>query len=83
MLSTTIMERKLERVVDIVQCLLGIIHVTLEILNVGIHSVLVLGHLLFKAPKIITMFVHHIVAEVKLDFNVGELSFQVIHDGLL
>ena len=62
------MKKSLERGVDIVQSLLGMCHVMLEILNVGIHSVLVLVHL---------------VVEVELDFYVGELIFQVIHDCLL
>ena len=43
------MKKSLERVVDIVQSLLGMRHVMLEIFNVGIHSVLVLVHPLFKA----------------------------------
>ena len=73
----------MERGVDIVQSLLGIRHVMLEILNAGIHSVLVLVHLLFKAPQSISMVVHHLVVEVELDFYVGELIFQVIHDCLL
>ena len=77
------MKKSLERVVDIVQSLLGMRHVMLEILNVGIHSVLVLVHPLFKATQSICMVVHHLVVEVKLDFYVGELSFQVIHDCLL
>ena len=55
----------------------------LEMLNVGIHSVLVLVHPLFKAPQSISMVVHHLVMEIELDFNVGELIFQVIHDCLL
>ena len=73
----------MERVVDIVQSLLGMRHVMLEISNVGIHSVLVLVHPIFKAPQSISMVVHHLVVEVELDVNVSELSFQVIHDGLL
>ena len=43
------MKKSLERVVDIVQSLLGVSHVMLEILNVGVHGVLGLVHPLFKA----------------------------------
>ena len=75
-------------VVDVVQCLLCVSHVLFESCHVHINRVMVggdvvhgfiecvvvVGELVFKAAKVITMLVQHLVVEAQVNLHILELG---------